>query len=162
MMSWPYLYMIVMFVLINVMIYKISFLSNHDECYTWATSYNHNLFMEQWRPWCQDFTWTNFYSTLYNIWLFKKTQNGLFFDPLPWFNKLRKFTSKKRRHLKQLISQNKYLTCSELKNTLNQLHPNLNVSSRTILNEVYNLKYHYIIFKIIPFLTTIYKQNHVK
>ncbi len=45
---------------------------------------------------------------------------------------------------------------------MNQLHPNLNVSSRTVLNELYNLKYRCTIPKTIPFLTTIHKQCRVE
>src|SRR6266511_670371 len=87
---------------------------------------------------------------------------GYSLDPLPRSSRSKKLTPKKRYHLGQLISQNKYSTCSELKNTLNQLHPNLNVSSRTVLNELYNLKYHCTIPKTILFLTTIHKQRCVE
>ncbi len=87
---------------------------------------------------------------------------GYSLDPLPRSSRSKKLTPKKRYHLGQLISQNKYSTCSELKNTLNQLHPNLNVSSRTVLNELYNLKYRCTIPKTIPFLTTIHKQRRVE
>src|SRR6266542_6540755 len=92
----------------------------------------------------------------------KKLKMGYSLDPLPRSGRPKKLTSKKRHHLGQLISQNKYSTCSELKNTLNQLHPNLNVSSRTVLNELYNLKYHCTIPKTILFLTTIHKQCRVE
>ena len=92
----------------------------------------------------------------------KKLKMSYSLDPLPQSSRPRKFTPKKRRHLGQLILQNKYSTCSELKNTLNQLHPNLNASSRTVLNELHNLKYRCTIPKTIPFLTTIHKQNCVE
>jgi transposase len=98
-------------------------------------------------------------STIYDY--LKKLKMGYSLDPLPRSGRPRKFTPKKRRHLGQLISQNKYSTCSELKNTLNQLHPNLNASSRTVLNELHNLKYRCTIPKTIPFLT-IHKQNRVE
>ena len=99
-------------------------------------------------------------STIYDY--LKKLKMGYSLDPLPRSGRPRKLTPKKRRHLGQLISQNKYSTCPELKNTLNQLHPNLNVSSRTVLNELHNLKYRCTIPKTIPFLTTIHKQNRVE
>ena len=92
----------------------------------------------------------------------KKLKMGCSLDPLPRSGRPKTLTPKKRRHLGQLISQNKYSTCSDLKNTLNQLHPNLNVSSRTVLNELHNLKYCCTIPKTIPFLTTIHKQNCVE
>src|SRR6266498_15768 len=99
-------------------------------------------------------------STIYDY--LKKLKMGYSLDPLPRSGRPKKLTSKKRHHLGQLISQNKYSTCSELKNTLNQLHPNLNVSSRTVLNELYNLKYHCTILKTILFLITIHKQRCVE
>jgi len=82
---------------------------------------------------------------------------GYSLDPLPRSGRPKKLTSKKCRHLGQLVSQNKYSTCPELVNNLKQLHPNLNVSSRTVLNELHNLKYHCTISKTIPFLTAIHK-----
>src|SRR6266498_5886739 len=92
-------------------------------------------------------------STIYDY--LKKLKMGYSLNPLPRSGRPKKLTPKKRRHLGQLISQNKYLTCSEFKNTLNQLHPNLNVSSRTVLNELYNRKYRWVIPKTTPFLITI-------
>src|SRR6266542_1873511 len=99
-------------------------------------------------------------STIYDY--LKKLKMGYSLDPLPTSGRPKKLTPKKRHHLDQLVSQNKYSTCSELENNLKQLHPNLNVSSRTVLNELHNLKYHYTIPKTIPFLTAIHKQHRVE
>src|SRR6266540_1938804 len=99
-------------------------------------------------------------STIYDY--LKKLKMGYSLDPLPRSGRPKKLTSKKCRHLGQLVSQNKYSTCPELVNNLKQLHPNLNVSLRTVLNELYNLKYRCTISKTIPFLTAIYKQRRVE
>src|SRR4051794_17124148 len=99
-------------------------------------------------------------STIYDY--LKKLKMGFSLDPLPRFGRPRKLTPKKRRYLGQLISQNKYSTVPELKNTLNQLHPNLNVSSRTVLNELHKLKYCCTIPKTILLLTAIHKQRRVE
>src|SRR6266542_3271923 len=94
-------------------------------------------------------------STIYDY--LKKLKMGYSLDPLPRSGRPKKLTPKKRHHFGQLVSQNKYSICPELVNNLKQLHPNLNVSSRTVLNELYNFKYHCIIPKTIPFLTAIHK-----
>src|ERR1043166_2632383 len=67
----------------------------------------------------------------------KKLKMGYSLDPLPRSGRPRKLIPRKRRHLSQLVSQNKYSTAPELKNTLNKLHPNLNVSLNTVLNELH-------------------------
>src|SRR5688572_11060227 len=99
-------------------------------------------------------------STIYDY--LKKLKMGYSLDPLPRSGRSKKLTPKKRRHLGQLVSQNKYSTCLEFVNNLKQLHPNLNVSSRTVFNKLHNLKYHCTIPKTIPFLTAIHKQRHVE
>src|SRR6266540_4386726 len=99
-------------------------------------------------------------STIYDY--LKKLKMDYSLDSLSRSGRPKKLTPKKHHHLGQLISQNKYSTCPKLKNTLNQLYPNLNVSSRTILNELYNLKYRCTIPKTILFLTTIHKQRRVE
>ena len=99
-------------------------------------------------------------STIYDY--LKKLKMGYSLDPLPRSGRPKKLTPKKRRHLGQLVSQNKYSTCLELVNNLKQLHPSLNVSSRTVLNELHNLKYRCTIPKTIPFLTAIHKQRRVE
>jgi transposase len=99
-------------------------------------------------------------STIYDY--LKKLKMGYSLDPFPRPGRPRKLTPRKRRHLGQLVSQNKYSTCPELVNNLKQLHPNLNVSSRTVLNELYKLKYRCTIPKTIPFLTAIHKQRRVE
>ncbi|PKC06736.1 hypothetical protein RhiirA5_400209 [Rhizophagus irregularis] len=86
-------------------------------------------------------------STIYDY--LKKLKNGISLDPLPRSGRPRKLTPRKRRHLGQLVSNNKYATCSELANTLKNHHPNLDINRRTVLNELYNLKYHYTYFPLI-------------
>jgi transposase len=87
---------------------------------------------------------------------------GYSLDPLPRSGRPRKLTPRKRRHLGQLVLQNKYSTAPELKNTLNKLHPNLNVSSSTVLNELHKLKYRCTVPKTILLLTAIHKQRRVE
>ena len=99
-------------------------------------------------------------STIYDY--LKKLKMGYSLDPLPRSGRPRKLTPRKRHHLGQLVSQNKYSTAPELKNTLNKLHPNLNVSSSTVLNELHKLKYRCTVLKTIPLLTAIYKQRRVE
>src|ERR1043166_3030484 len=99
-------------------------------------------------------------STIYDY--LKKLKMGYSLDPLPRSGRPRKLTPKKRHHLGQLVLQNKYSTAPKLKNTLNKLHPNLNVSSSTVLNELHKLKYRCTVLKTIPLLTAIYKQRRVE
>jgi transposase len=99
-------------------------------------------------------------STIYDY--LKKLKIGHSLDPLPKSGRPKILTPKKRRYLGQLVSQNQYSTCPELVNSLKQLHLNLNVSSRTVLNELHNLNYRCTIPKTIPLLTTIHKQRRVK
>ena len=75
-------------------------------------------------------------STVYKY--IKKLKNNISLNPLPRSGRPRKLSPKQRRHLGQLVSANKYSTSTELSNTLNDHHPNLNVSSRTVLNELHN------------------------
>src|SRR5690349_8817916 len=63
-------------------------------------------------------------------------------NPLPRSDRPRKLTPKQRWHLDQLVSANKYSTSTELANILNAHHVNLNVSNRTMLNELHNMQYH--------------------
>jgi hypothetical protein len=92
----------------------------------------------------------------------KKLKNGTSLDPLPRSGRPKKLTPRKRRHLGQLVSENKYSTCPELAETLNIHHSNLNVSSRTVLSELNNLKYRCTIPKTIPLLTEKHKQCRVE
>lgn len=96
-------------------------------------------------------------STIYDY--LKKLKKNTTLDPLPRSGRPRKLTPKKRRQLGQLVSNNKYATYSELANTLNTHHPNLDISRRTVLDELYKLKYHKIIPKTIPLLTDNHKQR---
>src|SRR6185312_14327784 len=98
-------------------------------------------------------------STVYKY--IKKLKNNISLNPLPRSGRPRKFSPKQCRHLGQLVSANKYSTSTELSNTLNDHHPNLNVSSRTVLNELHNLQYHATVPKSIPLLTATHKQNRV-
>ncbi|CAB5178870.1 unnamed protein product [Rhizophagus irregularis] len=99
-------------------------------------------------------------STIYDY--LKKLKNGISLDPLPRSGRPRKLTPRKRRHLGQLVSNNKYATCSELANTLKNHHPNLDINRRTVLNELYNLKYRKIKPKSIPLLTDKHKQRRIE
>ena len=98
-------------------------------------------------------------STVYKY--IKKLENNISLNPLPRSGRPRKLSPKQCRHLGQLVSANKYSTSTELANTLNDHHPNLNVSSRTVLNELHNLQYHATVPKSIPLLTATHKQNRV-
>jgi hypothetical protein len=69
---------------------------------------------------------------------------------------------KKRRQLGKLVSANKFSTCSELANILNEKHPDLNISKRTVLNELHSLNYVSTIPKTIPLLTALHKQRCVE
>ena len=44
-----------------------------------------------------------------------------------------------RRYLGQPVTSNKYSTSTKLANILNKHHPDLNVSNRTVLNELHNI-----------------------
>ncbi|CAJ0908040.1 17096_t:CDS:2, partial [Entrophospora sp. SA101] len=55
----------------------------------------------------------------------------------------------------------KFSTSTELANILNAHNHDLNVSNRTVLNELHNMQYHSTVPKSIPLLTTSHKQNRV-
>ncbi|CAG8753825.1 1576_t:CDS:1, partial [Funneliformis caledonium] len=57
---------------------------------------------------------------------------------------------------------NKYYTCTELANILNENYTNLNVTDWTVLNELNNLNYFSTVPKTIPLLTDQQKQHRVE
>ncbi|CAG8606152.1 14443_t:CDS:1 [Funneliformis mosseae] len=58
----------------------------------------------------------------------KKLKNDNTLNPLPRSSRLKKLSSKKRHFLGRLISANRYYTCTELANILNENYTNLNVT----------------------------------
>jgi transposase len=99
-------------------------------------------------------------STIYDY--VKKLKNGDTLNPLPRSGRPRKLSPKKRRFLGRLITANKFSTCAELANILNENYTNLNVTDRTVLNELNNLNYFNIIPKSIPLLTDQQKLRRVE
>ena len=95
-------------------------------------------------------------STIYNY--IKKLENGESLDHKPRSGRPRKLSPNQRRHLGQLVTSNKYSTSTKLANILNKHHPDLNVSSRTVLNELHNLQYRCTVPKSIPLLTDRHKE----
>ena len=91
----------------------------------------------------------------------KKLKDDIPLNPLPRSGRPKKLPPKQRRHLGQLVSVNKFSTSTELANILNAHHPDLNVSNRTVLNELHNMQYCSTVPKSIPLLTTSHKQNRV-
>jgi len=89
-------------------------------------------------------------STIYNY-----IKNGESLEHKPRSGRPRKL---QRRHLGQLVTSNKYSTSTKLANILNKHHPDLNVSSRTMLNELHDLHYHCTVPKTIPLLTDRHKE----
>src|ERR1044071_5276822 len=99
-------------------------------------------------------------STIYDY--IKKLKKNIPLEPLSRPGRPKHLSPKKRCHLGKLVSANKFSTCSELANILNGKHPNLNISKRTVLNELHRLNYVRTIPKIIPSPTTLYKQRRVE
>jgi len=95
-------------------------------------------------------------STIYNY--IKKLENGESLDHKPRSGRPRKLSPNQRRHLGQLVTSNKYSTSTKLANILNKHHPDLNVSSRTVLNELHNLQYRCTVPKSVPLLTDRHKE----
>jgi len=79
-------------------------------------------------------------------------------DPKPRSGRPRKLYPNQRRHLGQLVTSNRYSTSSKLANILNKHHPDLNVSSRTVLNELHDLQYRCTVPKTVPLLTDRHKE----
>ncbi|RGB23404.1 hypothetical protein C1646_677144 [Rhizophagus diaphanus] len=65
-------------------------------------------------------------STIYDY--IKKLKNGVTLSPLSRSGRPKKLTPKKHYYLGRLISANKYYTCAELANILNDNYTNLNVT----------------------------------
>ncbi|CAJ0749176.1 1748_t:CDS:2, partial [Entrophospora sp. SA101] len=92
-------------------------------------------------------------STIYKY--IKKLKDDIPLNPLPRSGRPKKLSPKQRRHLGQLVSVNKFSTSTEFANILNAHNPDLNVSNRTVLNELHNMQYRGTVPKSIPLLTTI-------
>src|SRR3954470_19477370 len=99
-------------------------------------------------------------STIYDY--TKKLSNGISLDSKQRSGRPRKLSSKQRCHLGQLVSKNKFSTSAELANSLNKHHSNLNISSRTVLNELHRLQYHSTVSKSVPLLTNQHKQSRIE
>ncbi|CAG8736723.1 2769_t:CDS:1, partial [Funneliformis caledonium] len=69
----------------------------------------------------------------------------------------KRLSLKKHCHLEKLVSANKFSTCAELANILNEKYTNLDISKRTVLNELYSLNYISTVPKSILLLTALYK-----
>ncbi|CAJ0850196.1 16833_t:CDS:2 [Entrophospora sp. SA101] len=78
-------------------------------------------------------------STIYKY--IKKLKDDIPLNPLPRSGRPKKLSPKQRRHLGQLVSVNKFSTSTEFANILNAHNPDLNVSNRTVLNELHNMQY---------------------
>jgi len=99
-------------------------------------------------------------STLYDY--IKKLKKGISLEPLSRSGRPKRLSPKKRCHLGKLVSVNKYSTCAELANILNDKHTNLNIHKRTVLRELHSLNYLSTIPKSIPLLTTLHKQRRIE
>ncbi|CAJ0629361.1 6437_t:CDS:2 [Entrophospora sp. SA101] len=84
--------------------------------------------------------WTSIpLSTIYKY--IKNLKDDIPLNPLPRSGRPKKLSPKQHRHLGQLVSVNKFSTSTELANILNAHNPDLNVSNRTVLNELHNMQY---------------------
>ena len=99
-------------------------------------------------------------STVYKY--IKKLKKNTILDPLPRPGRPKKLSPKKRRYLGQLISINKFSTCTELANILNVKYTNLDITDRTVLNELHDLNYICKVLKSIPLLTEKHKQKRIE
>jgi transposase len=99
-------------------------------------------------------------STIYDH--IKKLKKNIPLKPLSRPGRPKQLSPKKCRHLGKLVSANKFSTCSELANILNGKHPNLNISKRTVLNELHRLNYVSTVPKTIPLLTDLHKQRRIE
>jgi transposase len=99
-------------------------------------------------------------STIYDY--TKKLSNGISLDPKQRSGRPRKLSPKQRCHLGQLVSKNKFSTSAELANILNKHHSNLNISNRTVLNELHRLQYCSTVPKSVPLLTNKHKQCRIE
>ena len=83
-------------------------------------------------------------------------------SPLPRSGRPKKLSPKKRHFLGRLISANRFYICAELSNILNDNYTDLNITDRTVLNELNNLQYFCTIPKSVPLLTDNHKQRRVE
>src|SRR2546423_48834 len=99
-------------------------------------------------------------STIYDY--IKKLKNRVTLSPLPRSERPKKLSPKKCRFLGHLISANRFYTCAELSNILNDNYTDLNITDRTVLNELNDLQYFCTIPKSVPLLTDNHKQRRVE
>ena len=99
-------------------------------------------------------------STIYDH--IKKLKKNIPLEPLSRPGRPKRLSPKKCHHLGKLVSANKFSTCSELANTLNGKYPNLNISKRTVLNELHRLNYISTVSKTISLLTNLHKQRCIE
>src|SRR6185369_2710117 len=74
----------------------------------------------------------------------------------------RKITSVMRRQLGRIIQKNCYKTAAEMKTALEKKHPDLDVTERTVRNELSRLGYAAVLPKRVPLLTKKAKEIRLK
>ncbi|CAG8704559.1 16661_t:CDS:1, partial [Funneliformis caledonium] len=80
--------------------------------------------------------------SLFTIYYYiRKLKKNISLEPLSQPGRPKRLSPKKRHHLEKLVSANKFSTCAELANILNEKYTNLDISKRTVLNELYSLNY---------------------
>ena len=71
----------------------------------------------------------------------RKLKKNISLEPLSRPERPKRLSPKKCHHLRKLVSANKFSTCAELANILNEKYTNLDISKRTVLNELHSLNY---------------------
>ncbi len=99
-------------------------------------------------------------STLYTY--IQKLENFDTIKPKPRSRRSKLLSSKKWTHLEKLASTRKCATSKEIAFILNQTYPNLNIASRTIRENLFNLGYRVCIPTSIPMLTIAAKECKVE
>jgi len=99
-------------------------------------------------------------STLYTY--IRKLENFGTIKPKPYSGRPKLLSPKKWAHLRKLASTRKYATSKKIAFTLNQTYPNLNIASRTIHENLFNLGYRVCIPTSIPMLTIAAKECKVE
>ncbi|CAI2183500.1 19152_t:CDS:2 [Funneliformis geosporum] len=95
-------------------------------------------------------------STLYTY--IQKLENFGTIKPKPRSGMPKLLFPKKQVHLRKLASTRKCATSKKIAFTLNQTYPNLNISPRTICENLFNLGYYVCIRTSIPMLTIAAKE----
>ncbi|CAG8741227.1 9091_t:CDS:1, partial [Funneliformis caledonium] len=90
------------------------------------------------------------------------SKKNISLEPLSRPERPKRLSPKKRRHLEKLVSANKFSTYAKLANILNEKYTNLDISKRTILNELHSLNYISTVSKSIPLLTALHKQRRIE